>query len=348
MGEVSSLLSGGKNLFYLMFIRGVMVSKIFCVFCERVGCVIKFGFQRNGVQRFRCKVSDKIFNEKFNTPLYRCRLPMGKIDLFTRLCSEGVSLSSIGRVLDLSKKVVWGFYRKVCYHLKKVNDLLLPELKVEALELDEIYIKCQQQVKGYFWVGMDPKTKVYLGSRFGSRDVVSLKSLLNDLKFLRGRLRLILIDGYQGFRDLINKTFGKKNICVGVLIKDKFSKATGSFKTMGLNGVSRDKVEELIQEMGLGKVINTAHIESQNRTIRDRISYFGRRTSKIARDMKNVERSLEFYQTDRNLCRPHHTLTEKAKKPTTPMMEARITKKPFTIEELIKTPLHLMKKKLMT
>ena len=92
-----------------------------------------------------------------------------------------------------------------------------------------------------------------------------------------------------------------------------FNEVAGSFKKIGL--MSRDKVEEVIQEMDLGKVINTAHIESQNRTIRDCISYFGRRTSKIARSMKNVERSLELYQADRNICRPYSNRESKKTPP---------------------------------
>ena len=48
---------------------------------------------------------------------------------------------------------------------------------------------------------------------------------------------------------------------------------TGNFYTYGLFGISGKKVDELIQDLGIGTTITTALIENPNSFIRDNVQY---------------------------------------------------------------------------
>lgn len=56
-----------------------------CPYCNS-GEVVKYGFQRNGVQRYRCNTCRKIFNCRYGTLFYKRRLSdeeiLGMVYLF--------------------------------------------------------------------------------------------------------------------------------------------------------------------------------------------------------------------------------------------------------------------------
>ena len=319
------------------------VSKKFCVFCKNYECAIRYGRQKNGVRRFRCMSNGRIFNERCNTPLYRSRLSKNKVNLLSKNFEEGVALLIISRVCGVSEKTARSFFKKCSAHLKKVNDVLVRRANIKALEFDEVHYKSQEEDDGYFWIGYDPVNKVFVGNEIGKRDKKSLRLLFNSLNFLKEKICLILVDGYKGFKKVINEFFTNKYLLIGI-----FNKNSKNFKRYGADGMSREEVEKRIKELGLGSIINTSHIEAFNRTIRLLIPYFVRKTPRVARLKENVKTSVNFYQGHHNICKPHTTLSEKAEKPTTPLMSAGVTKKPFTLKEIIKIPLHIAKEKLTT
>ncbi len=61
-----------------------------CPYCDS-GDVVKYGFQRNGVQRYRCNTCRKIFNQRYGTLFYKRRLKVIKSVLkMTYLFSTGL------------------------------------------------------------------------------------------------------------------------------------------------------------------------------------------------------------------------------------------------------------------
>jgi IS1 family transposase len=108
--------------------------------------------------------------------------------------------------------------------------------------------------------------------------------LFKKLRRFRGKVKLVLIDGYQGYEKFIRKYLGKKGKkpITGVINKSKFQEKTGKFYTFGLFGVSGETVEKMIQELGIGKEISTVLIENLNSCIRSSAQYMRRRSKRLA------------------------------------------------------------------
>ncbi len=58
-----------------------------------------------------------------------------------------------------------------------------------------------------------------------------------------------------------------------LLKKSRFNKKTGRFFTYGLFGKSGKTVDNIIQELGIGKTITTALIENLNSFMKDNLQY---------------------------------------------------------------------------
>lgn len=72
--------------------------------------------------------------------------------------------------------------------------------------------------------------------------------MLKKLKRFRGKVRLVLIDGYQGYEKFIGRYIGKKRNkpITDVINKNRFNRKTGRFYTYGLFGKSGKIVDKVI------------------------------------------------------------------------------------------------------
>ncbi|RLF38615.1 MAG: hypothetical protein DRN12_08150 [Thermoplasmata archaeon] len=76
---------------------------------------------------------------------------------------------------------------------------MLSDYLPEVIEIDEIYVKLQGEKKFYGWLAYDPRNKFIVDFVVGKRDDDTLEELFEKLKRFRGRVKLVLIDGYQGY-----------------------------------------------------------------------------------------------------------------------------------------------------
>ena len=92
------------------------------------------------------------------------------------------------------------------------------------------------------------KNKFIIDFVIGKRDDETLEQLFKKLKRFRGKIKLVLIDGYQGYEKFISKYLGVKGRkpVTGVINKSRFNRKTGRFYTYGLFGVSGEKVDNVV------------------------------------------------------------------------------------------------------
>lgn len=74
----------------------------------------------------------------------------------------------------------------------------------EVIEVDEIYVKLQGKKQFYGWLAYDPKNKFVIDFVIGKCDDETLEKLFKKLKRFRGKVNLVLIDGYQGYEKFIS------------------------------------------------------------------------------------------------------------------------------------------------
>ncbi|MEM0466016.1 MAG: IS1 family transposase [Candidatus Thermoplasmatota archaeon] len=194
--------------------------------------------------------------------------------------------------------------------------MLLRGIIPRVIEIDEIYIKLQGEKKFYGWLAYDLQKKYVLDFVIGNRDDETLEELFRKLKRFRGKIELVLIDGYQGYEKFISTYLGVKGMkpLTGVINKSRFNKKTGRFYTYGLFGVSGKTIDEVIKELGIGNEISTALIENLNSFIRDSIQYLVRRTKRLAQSLEWVIQTLAGYFFFRKFVRPHWSLSKRSSK----------------------------------
>jgi transposase-like protein/IS1 family transposase len=310
---------------------------------------IKYGLQKNGVQKFFCKICKAIFNERFGTPLYRMKTKDKEFKEIVHLFFKGLSIADIADVKDVSEDTIRSILKKTVKHFEKFEDYKTnydENYIPEVIEVDEIHIKLQNSIEFYGWIAYDPKNKILIDFQIGQRDEKTLDKLFRRLQKYRTKIKLVMIDGYKGFEKLIRKYLCKKRFhpLTGVINKSKYVKELNGYLTYALFGYGRISVEELIKEYKLGNKISTALIERLNRDFRDDSPYMKRRSHKRARILDWVVLSFKGIRFIHNVCKAHNTLSEKSSKnwiikPVTPFMKAGVCDKFLSIFDVIKTPI---------
>ncbi|MFN3659957.1 MAG: hypothetical protein ACK4TN_01820, partial [Brevinematales bacterium] len=261
--------------------------------------VIKYGRQKNKVQRYLCTKCQKIFNERYGTLFYRRRLSDEDILRIVYLFLTGYPISNMPPMFDVSERTIRNILKDALVQFQKFQDYVSAptDYVPEVIEIDEIYVKIQGEEKFYGWLEYDPKNKFIIDFILGKRDDETLEKLFKRLERFRGKIKLVLIDGYEGYEKFIRKYLGVHGSMplVGVINKSRFNKETGGFLTYGLFGVSGKTIDKVIQELGIGTTITTALIENLISFIRDGIQYLVRRTKRLARNLEWVSWALSGY-----------------------------------------------------
>lgn len=183
-----------------------------CPYCNS-GDIVKYGFQKNQVQRYRCNTCGKFFNQRYGTLFYKRRLGDNDILRMVYLFLTGYLIGNIPPVFDVTENTLRSILKGVLLQFQKFKDFVaLPADYVpEAIEMiDEIYIKMQGKKKFYGWLTYDPKNKYVIDFIVGKHDDGTLEKLFKNLKRFREKIKLVLIDGYQGYEKFIRKYLGIK------------------------------------------------------------------------------------------------------------------------------------------
>ena len=314
-----------------------------CPYCHSAD-VIKFGKQKNKVQRFQCNTCQKIFNHRYGTLLYKKRLSDDEILRVVYLFLTGYPISNMPPMFDITENTIRDLLKQVLLQFQKFKQFIaLPADYIpRVIEIDEIYIKLQGKRKFFGWLAYDPQKKYVIDFVIGNRDDETLEELFKKLKRFRGRIELVLIDGYQGYEKFISSYLGIKRMkpLTGVINKSRFNKKTGKFYTYGLFGVSGKTIDEVIQELGIGNEITTALIENLNSFIRDNVQYLVRRTKRLALSLDWVIQTLAGYFFFRNFVRPHWSLSKRSSKNwleemVTPAMACGMIAAPVSLYEIV-------------
>lgn len=319
-----------------------------CPICNRRAH--RHGTQSNNVQRWKCnnnKCDITTFNSRYGTIRYRMRIEDKDLYDYVYLFFTGYPLSNMVGLREHSESTIRNNLSKCIAHFEKFEEYKIndEDYVPEVIEIDEIYIKIQGHREFFGWIAYDPKNKFFIALQIGKRDEESLEKLFKRLSRYRGKVKLVLVDGCRMFEGAIKKFLSKNGHMpiTGVINKSKYKKNLNGFLTYGYFGKSRNEVEQLVKEYGIGNKISTALIESFNQKIRDSLAYMTRRSARIPRLLEWGEKALRGLRFFRNYIKPHLTLSFKSSKnwiqwPITPAMEIGLVENPLTVEEVLCHP----------
>ena len=158
------------------------------------GICIKRG-KTQGIQRYRCKHCRKSFQENYK----KKRITEEKYQWVHRLNNEGCGISSIGRLLNISKSSV---QRVITRLVSKISRPVIIE-SGESYEIDELRTYCSNK-KNECWLiyAINRKTRQIIDFCVGRRTKENLQKVVSSLVKLNPKK--IYTDGLNIYPSIIN------------------------------------------------------------------------------------------------------------------------------------------------
>jgi len=211
----------------------------------------------------------------------------------------------------------------------------------ERIQCDEIwsFVGCKEKAKEkgasgegdvWTWVGIDADSKLVVSWLVGDRDVEAATIFMQDIKDrLQNRVQLTT-DGHRPYLQAVKEAFDY-DVDYAMLVKiyggsDGNTETERKYSPVEYSGSKKTRV------MGdpRPKFISTSYIERQNLTMRMHMRRFTRLTNAFSKKVENHCHAIALHFVFYNFCKIHQSLS------VTPAMQAGLTKKVMTIEDIVK------------
>ena len=268
-----------------------------------------------------------------------------QIEIVAALC-EGVGQRAVSRLTGTDRKTVARLALRIGRGCAELHDRLMVGIRVNRLELDEIWSfvgKKQKQAqrhelfaKGdqYVFIGMAGTQKAIIGYRVGKRDSDNTMEFAHDLRERVIGMPEISTDGFLPYLPAIRSAFGNR-VAHGQIVKTysvtnlATPEAARRYSPAPVVAVSRDVIS------GIPAEISTSYVERGNLTLRMASRRFTRLTNGFSKKLDCHVAAVSLYVCFYNMCRVHEFLTPNAKHQTTPAMAIGIASHVWSIGELI-------------
>lgn len=262
-----------------------------------------------------------------------------QIEIIAALC-EGVGQRAVARLTGTDRKTVARLALRVGRGCAELHDRMMVGVRVNRLELDEIWSfvgKKQKQAKRheliakgdqYVYVGMAGTQKAIISYRVGKRDSENTDAFIQDLRQRVIGLPEISTDGYRPYTNAIRDAFGNR-VAHGVINKTYSvtnlvtPEAARRYSPAQVVAVARDVVS------GVPAEISTSYVERGNLSLRMASRRFTRLTNGFSKNLNCHVAAVSLYIGFYNLVRHHETLG------TTPAVALGVTDRAWSFGELI-------------
>jgi IS1 family transposase len=218
-------------------------------------------------------------------------------------------------------------------------DEQMRELSCRRIEVDEIWAYVAKKQRHlmplddprrvgdqYTFVALDPETKIVPAYRVGKRDLPTATAFITDLsERLANRIQLSS-DALAAYVEATEQAFGA-DIDYGQVVKfyEAEPVARGRYSPPHVVGAQRSVIAGDPDPAH----ISTSLIERQNLTMRMSMRRFTRLTNAFSKKVENLRAAVSLHFAHYNFVRVHRTLR------VTPAMEARVTDRLWSLDELV-------------
>lgn len=269
------------------------------------------------------------------------KLSIEKRAQIVNLLVEGNSLRSTSRIADVSINTVTKLLVDVGKACQKFHDEKVVMVNSRRLQVDEIWSFVYSKEKNkpankegagdaWTWTGIDADSKLVVSWFVGSRDADSAYEFMMDLASRLVYKVQLTTDAYRVYINAVAEAFGSQ-IDYAQLIKI-YGRATNEtnperrYSPAECLGTEKRIVTGNPDE----KEISTSYVERNNLTMRMHMRRFTRLTNAFSKKLENHCYAIALHFVYYNFCKVHKTLR------VTPAMEAKLMKKPMTIEEVVR------------
>jgi IS1 family transposase len=269
------------------------------------------------------------------------QLPIEKRVQIINLLVEGNSLRGTSRLTGCSINTVTKLLVDTGRACEVLHNVTVRGLKTKRIEADEIrsfvYAKPKNVPKGmeafagevWTWTAIDADSKLIVSWLVGDRTNNSGIAFMKDLRdrIITERIQ-ISTDGLGVYKTAVGTAFGE------IVDFAQITKVYGvdpNNKTFQYGTGEVIKTEkEVINGNPKHEKISTSYVERQNLTMRMHMRRFTRLTNAFSKKLENHWLAIALHFAFYNFVKVHKTLR------VTPAMEAGLTKRPWSIEDLVR------------
>jgi len=344
-------------------------------------------------RQLECTVCSTYFMETKGTIFYRNHTSTDTIDTVwqaLKALAEGLDIQATARVFEVEPDTVQNWLEQAARHMETVSRYLLHDLQLSQVQVDELWAlmgKREEKHKrnaNWVWVAVDPVSKLFLAFVVGDRSVNTAQLLIHAVLPLLGGTRvsvlalgcvpLFMSDQWSAYGIALLTHFGywakqPRRYRLGrppsprwkplpILHYAQVVKHRVKGRVVGVSHRlvygSMARVEQILSQTGVGRLINTAFIERMNLAIRHHVAALGRKVLSLAKTKVGLVSQLYLCQSYHNFCLPNSSLRLPLPQPQltkgrgspkkwqqrTPAMAAGITDHIWRMEEMLlfKTP----------
>jgi transposase-like protein/IS1 family transposase len=312
-----------------------------CTACPSPSKTKKMGRDRKGNQRFRCLTCRKSFSERPERPLGAMQLPLDKALLCLHLLCEGNAVRSIERIVDVDKKTILKLLVQVGEGCERMMAETIKGVSVADVQADEIwtYVRAKQATcvrkqiadpdagDAFCYIGIERTSKLILAWHLGRRNTWDAHDFIQKLSNATAGDFQLSTDGFNGYPNAVEYALGSR-VDYGQTIKQYSSVGgTEARRYAPPRLIGQEKI--VISGSPNEDRICTSHVERTNWTLRGHLRRFTRLSNGFSRKKANLRAALALYFAYYNFVKFHKSIR------MTPAMKAGITRKPWSLAELL-------------
>lgn len=322
------------------------------------------------IQTFRCQACGTTFSARRGTPLYRLKTASARIGEVLSALAEGLELSAAVRVFGHQHTTITTWLTRAGVHGATLHDRWFRRLCLPHVQLDELRTRLRHRAQVlWLWVAVDPLSKLVPVLHVGGRTQASAHAVVHELRqrldpacmptFTSDGLNLYFYALTAHFGQWV-ATVGRRarrwQVAPGLLygqVKKLYRRRRLVRVTQVMRCGTREDLRAALRRLGLSGRLNTAFVERMNLTIRHGVAALARRTWATAQTAPHLRLHLEWWRSYYHFVRPHASLRAALAQPIdrggrripqryrqrTPAMMAGLTKRRWTVRELLALPL---------
>lgn len=271
---------------------------------------------------------------------YMNKLPINKRVQIINLLVEGSSIRAISRITDVSAMTVMKLLVDIGKACEKFHNEKVVNVKSQRVQADEVWSFVYAKQKNvteempegsgdvWTWTALDADSKLIVSWFVGNRDAESANIFMQDVAARLANKVQLTTDGHKAYLQAVDDAFGL-DIDFAQLVK-LYGAATGENSTEKKYSCAEctGTIKNVITGQPRERFISTSYVERQNLTMRMHMRRFTRLTNAFSKKIENHCYALALYFVYYNFCKIHKSLS------VTPAMQAGLTKRPMTLEDI--------------
>lgn len=267
-------------------------------------------------------------------------LPVDKRVQIIKLLVEGNSLRATSRIVDISRTTIQKLLVDVGRACQQFHNDTVIKVKSERIQCDEIWSFCYAKQKNvsqempdgsgdvWTWTALDADSKLIVSWLVGDREAGSACEFMYDVADRLANRVQLTTDGHKAYLMAVDKAFDN-DIDYSMLVKmyggsEGTNEQERKYSPAVCTGCKKTKISGDPNP----KFVSTSYVERCNLTMRMHMRRFTRLTNAFSKKIENHMHAISLHFVYYNFCKIHTSLS------ITPAMQAGLTKKPMSIEDI--------------